>query len=181
LKTDISVKIRVFADSPLKTVILGCKNGAKIRIRSCRSRKSYNPGGLVVVVSSTYCRRVDFARRQGRKNERTVQGSVGFCVFSRLHCYRDLEHEICDFKASWLCGLGLQIWPGTREKEIEFEREREREREIPARQKTRAALACFGNANSISQALQSQMTGIRVFGAKNSGNSSDFGGNPMSS
>ena len=83
---------------------------------------------------------MDFARRQERKNKRTVQGNVGFCVFLRLHCYRDLEHEICDFKASWLCGLGLQIWPGTREKE----------REKPDCQKTRAALASFGNVNSTS-------------------------------
>ena len=40
--------------------------------------------------------------------------------------------------------LGLQIGPGTREKEIKFERE------IPGCQKTRAALASFGNVNSIS-------------------------------
>ena len=67
---------------------------------------------------------MDFARRQGRKNEPRMQENVVFCVFLRLHWFCDLEPKIVVLRPRGNSDLGLQIGPGTREKEIEFERYR---------------------------------------------------------
>ena len=119
------MKLNVFEDSPSKTAFFSAENGAENQNPPLyESKKVIIRGGL----PSTYCRRVDFARRQGRKNEPRMQENVVFCVFLRLHCYRDLEQKNGRFEASSPCGFRAADWAGN-ERERDRVRERERERE----------------------------------------------------